>query len=636
MLKSMSNLIELLQDSLNGRRYLIVLDDLWSTHAINIFIRWLPDYGNGCKLLLITRDEEVATSHSTGIHQIPFHRRTIHHVPFLNNEESWILLWQNVFADKYDPQLEKAGRKIAEKCEGLPLLILTVANILCGMEKTLEWWEKVADQKTTTFTEAYDQILEVLHSSYDNLPQHLKACFLYMGVLPQSCEIPFPKLINLWAVEDFREPWVRAFEDYAVECMRELVSRSLAIVCKESSFNRIKSSKLHSAYWYLCVKEARKNKFFHVLKKFSDGSNKDYIESQRRLSIQNSILFGIKEVYNSIAAASTTRSLLCTGDDHEYPVPICLNLVLLKVLDALSIRLYEFPIEVVKLLQLRYLALTHNGKVPPSISKLKQLQYLTVRQHHNIKLLRDSTCLPMEIWGMLQLRYLHIMGNLPEPDPREGLRLPNLFMLNVNAYSCTEGVFRSTPYLRKLGVKIELHPDAAQSISYLKHVSALNTLESLKCVVMNPRLRPRVMAPPDELFNLPRTLKKLSLNGLGYSWEHISAIGSLPYLQVLKLRCSAFQGPEWKTMFGGFSNLEHLLLEDVDLVHWTAEDKCFECLQRLIIRHCYKLKEIPPQIGVISSLKKLEVVDCSPSVVASVQKINYSQVVIESSWNLRR
>ncbi|KAH6820380.1 hypothetical protein C2S53_015803 [Perilla frutescens var. hirtella] len=655
--KSEYTLKDLIGSSLSRtRRYLIVLDDIWTKRVMDSLRRL--DLSN-TRFLITTRLQEVAEHRSD--------TERVHRIPFLNNEESWNLLWQNVFvAEKSFPsQLEKPGRKIAEKCEGLPLLILAVANILRGRDKTEEYWIKVAENKNTTFTDAYDSIYEVLLSSYEYLPQHLKSCFLYMGVFRQSCEIRISKLINLWAVEDFLDPTPKnlstilisfvmtksheqMLEEFAIECVEDLVSKSLAIVCEQSFYSffrevrKIKSSKLHSAYWYLCVKEARKSKFLHVLNKLTDVS-KDYIEKQRRLSIQNNILLGIKEVYDTMAAAiSTTRSILCTGEDHQYPVPICFNtMLLMRVLDALAIRFYEFPNEVLKLLQLRYLSLTHNGELPSSISKLQQLQCLILRRHHNIKFLTaPKTYLPDEIWDMKELRHLRITGsNLA--DPSKGKDLSKLLTLYVNAHSCSKAVFRGIPYLKKLGITIELEPDAAaETVRCLEHIKLLHRLQSLKCVVVNPRLGSQLaVAPPDHLSNLPQSLKKLSLNGLGYSWKDMTAIGSLPNLKVLKLRCSAFQGAKWETEARQFESLEFLLLEDIDLVHWTYKYNYFPKLRHVSVRHCYKLKKIPLEIGFIRSLEMMEVDDCSPSVVAyahhmSKAKYYHLQVVINSSWNL--
>ncbi|XP_041999712.1 putative late blight resistance protein homolog R1C-3 [Salvia splendens] len=466
-----------LQRCLQGRRFLIVLDDIWSIEVCDYLIGWLPIHGNG-KVLLTTRLEEVAICQNASFHQ----------VPFLDHEDSWNLLWRNVFGgESFPPQLEKVGRKIAELCEGLPLLILAVASILCEFEKTEEYWNKVVVKQTTTFTDAYEMIYKVLISSYEYLPQHLKPYFLYMGVFPQRCVIRLSKLIDLWFVEDLFVPRVKDSEDFARGCMKGLVSNSLAIICKQSYNNTIiKSCKLHSAYWHLCIKEAKRIKFLLVLNKLADASE-DYLESQRRLAVQNNVLFGIKEAYDCMPAASTARSLLCTGEDHQYPVPLCLNLTLLKVLDALSVRLYEFPEEVMKLLLLRYLSLTHNGKVPSSISKLQNLQFLILSQHHNIKflkdsmqeqssnqLLRDSTCLPNEIWDMQQLKHLRIPKH-KLPDPSNGTNLPNLFTLYVNAHSCTDDVFKSIPNLKKLGISIDLLPDGAETLS-LENIGILNQL----------------------------------------------------------------------------------------------------------------------------------------------------------------
>lgn len=124
----------------------------------------------------------------------------------------------------------------------------------------------------------------------------------------------------------------------------------------------------------------------------------------------------------------------------------------------------------------------------------------------------------------------------------------------------------------------------------------------------------------------------------------MKTISFLPNLEVLKVRCYAFQGAELETESGEFKRLKFLLLEEIDLVNWTTEDDdCFPSLQHLIIVECYKLKEIPAQIGAIRTLKTIEIIDCSSSLVASAQNIqeeekdygNFSlQVLITSSWNL--
>src|SRR5690348_6825852 len=97
--------------------------------------------------------------------------------------------------------LEKRSLRIGE---GLPLLILTVADLLSKAEKTPEYWSKIAANKTNSiFVGAYDQIYEVVYPSYSDLPRHLKLCFLYMGAFPQNDEFRVSKLISLWSADGF-------------------------------------------------------------------------------------------------------------------------------------------------------------------------------------------------------------------------------------------------------------------------------------------------------------------------------------------------------------------------------------------------------------------------------------------------
>ncbi|KAL7153032.1 hypothetical protein ABFS83_04G137800 [Erythranthe nasuta] len=109
--------------------------------------------------------------------------------------------------------------------------------------------------------------------------------------------------------------------------------------------------------------------------------------------------------------------------------------------------------------------------------------------------------LPVEIWDMKKLKHLQIMGN-EVPDPYEGSVLPKLSTLSdISSHSCTRSVLESIPNLKKLGIRIEISSDAAtdyESSSCFNHVSLLNKLESLKCVILNPTFKnpPRLSVFP--------------------------------------------------------------------------------------------------------------------------------------------
>ncbi|KAL7153557.1 hypothetical protein ABFS83_04G177300 [Erythranthe nasuta] len=601
--ESLNGLKRMVYQSLKGQRYFIVLDDVWDYNFWSYFGTLFPLEYNESKLVVTTRLKAVARSRFLKI--TPNEKCLIR---FLDKKESWELLRHKVFDEMPCPkELEKAGKKIAENCEGLPLTIVKVAQILSESDKTAEYWNEVcADKRHSVYVDAYDRMYKVLYPSYDYLSQELKPIFLYMGVFPQNYEIPRSKLAKIWHVEGFCSRY------QSLAKLDELDSSSLIMLHKIGLNKRISSCSLNSPFWHLCNKEATKSKFFHALNSLADGLAEERLESQRRLCIRNNSLFAIKDVYDTMSSVSMVRSLLCTGPYHEYPVPVCFGFKLLRILDALTARFYEFPLEVVNLVHLLYLALTFAGKISPSISKLWNLRYLIVCQHLSIvKPKGNSSYMPMEIWDMKELNHLQVMGS-DLPHPRKKSILTSLYtLLDVGPQSCTRDVFKRIPFLRKLGVRIEVGPadDADEPFSCFDHISHLRKLETLKCVIVNPRIISKGVVP---LSIFPSSLEKLTLTGgFGYPWEEMSKISSLPNLTELKLRCYAFRGPKWKVRRHEFPKLRFLLIEDTDLVQWTFEDdRCFERLHTLSIKHCYKLERIPMKF--YRYLSKIELVDCNP------------------------
>ncbi|XP_042003685.1 putative late blight resistance protein homolog R1B-16 [Salvia splendens] len=513
-----------LRENLKGKRYLFVVDDVWNKYTACHFKWWskykifesepFPYEGNGSRVLLTTRLQQ-ADEHDG---KFPDY---VSKLRFLDKEESWELLRENVFGEELCTyQFERAGRKIAENCEGLPLMIVEVAELLSSKERTLHYWNEVAAKKNhELFMDAYDGISKVLYSSYENLTELLKLCFLYMGVFPQNYEIPRTKLINMWSVDGFLEGNAHEFQSFsAIECLNELVANNVVMIYQSSlspdsiGYEQIKTCGLHSSLWHLCNREGRETKFCRVLNGLGDGLGGD-IEGQSRLSFHNNVLFGIKDVCESVEVrcASTARSLLCYGPYQQYPVPICSGLKLLRELDALTIRFYEFPLEVLEFVELRYLALTLSGELPASISRLTNLEFLIVGRHLSIKSCRGLSYLPVEIWNMKEMKHINVMdSDIPNPC---GASLESLLTLsNVSVHSCTEEVFSAVPKLEKLGIRIELaYDDDVKLLSSLDRVSILKELRSLKCVIVSSEIVPPPAAPFPKF---PSYLTKLSLSGL--------------------------------------------------------------------------------------------------------------------------
>ncbi|KAK4437203.1 putative late blight resistance proteinR1B-14 [Sesamum alatum] len=373
--KREEELADYLYKSLIGRRYLIVMDDIWDTEIWDAVRRYFPDDRNGSRILLTTRLSDVA------LYADSF--SPLHKMQFLKEDESWNLLCKKVFGEKDCPrELEDIGKAIARNCGGLPLAIVVIGGLLSKERTRPEYWRNLAENLSSIVTKDDEQCLEILGLSYNRLPHRLRACFLYMAVFPEDYEIPVPKLIRLWAAEGFLKPDAsKSLEDLAEEYLDDLIERNLILVSKRSANGKIRTCNIHDLLRNLCLQNARKENFLYVVKYDDDVLQQDVNITPRRLSIHPDLLSIQSEILcNSEIHNSTAHSLLCTGARLIYPSRVYLGYRLLRVLDLIVVRFFHFPAEITKLVNLRYLAFTYNEALPPSIARLWNLQTLV---YHN-------------------------------------------------------------------------------------------------------------------------------------------------------------------------------------------------------------------------------------------------------------
>ncbi|KAL0342835.1 UNVERIFIED_CONTAM: putative late blight resistance proteinR1B-16 [Sesamum calycinum] len=614
--KREEELADYLYKSLVGRRYLIVMDDIWDTEIWDAVRRFFPDDCNGSRILLTTRLSDVA------LYADSF--SPLHKMQFLKEGESWNLLCKKVFGEKdCPPELEDVGKAIARNCGGLPLAIVVIGGLLSKESRRQEYWRNLAENLSSIVTKDDDKCLEILGLSYNRLPQRLRACFLYMAVFPEDYEIPVAKLIRLWAAEGFLKPNAsKSLEDLAEEYLDDLIERNLILVSKRSANGKIRTCNIHDLLRNLCSRNAQQENFLYVVKCNDDVLQRGVYITPRRLSIHPHLLSIQSQIlYESEIHNSGAHSLLCTGARLIYPSRVYLGYKLLRVLDLIIVRFFHFPAEITKLVYLRYLAFTYNEALPPSIAELWNLQTLV---YHNWTF-GKCPVFPVEIWMMPKLRHLCMTPcRLPVPQNVQMLVLGNLQTLSeVRNLRCSDDIFKRIPNLKELGISYEVSPSVNWSKYKLEALVNLHQLETLKLLFKYSSHASEIVNPPKLAF--PEKLKRLTLAGCGIPWSCMTIVGALPNLEVLKLRKNACQGIKWEPVDGQFCQLKHLLLEEVDLVVWGANEAHFPRLQRLIIRSCYKLKEIPSGIGEIPTLELIELVDCHHSAVTSAEQIQEEQ-----------
>ncbi|XP_019175623.1 PREDICTED: putative late blight resistance protein homolog R1B-23 [Ipomoea nil] len=596
--KERDQLADQLRKQLLGQRYLIVIDDIWSSSAWDAIKQCFPDNFSRSRILMTTPEKEVAEYASS--------RKSIHTKCFLNSKESWHLFVTKVFEGKDVPipELKTIGRSIVMKCHGLPLAIVVMAGLLRALDKSVEAWDGV-DKNMNSLDEIdpNNQCLGLLSLSYNYLPSHLKACFLYFGVFPEDRDILATKLINLWVAEGFlkkEKEMSKSLEEVAESYLHNLVNRNLVQVSQQSFDGKIKSCKLHDMLHEISVNEARRGKLLGVRKQFQSA------DSCRWISCKST----------SWPTSDGIHSILYFGEDvylsKRNLVFSCM--MLLRVLDLSLIKCWHgAPSEIVELVHLRYLALTTVGSLDKfQLFKLQNLQTLIICSW------REECCLqlPRDILNLPRLRHAHL-------DKRATAYLPNviqesiqtLFWLKVNGRVPRTTDFAMVPNLKELGVYIDndLPPGAFDSLVQLR------LLERLKFERRNVK---GFYLPTD----LPQNLKKLTLCNTYLLWEDMDIIGRLPMLEVLKLKEFAFSGPTWKPADdGGFKTLKLLLIARSDLKYWNTTDDHFKVLERLILRFCLELEELPSEFESSNTLQLIELENCYPILVESARKIQEEQ-----------
>nr|XP_048326913.1 putative disease resistance protein At1g50180 [Ziziphus jujuba var. spinosa] len=275
------DLIELLKEELKEKRYLVVLDDIWTIAAWDSIKRAFPQGKNGSKLLFTTRNREVATSADPL--SSPIEPRV------LTSEESLELLQRKTFPrGGCPPEFEELGMQMAKRCGGLPLGVIVLGGLLSTKCSLVEWERVLGDLNSylnkVQSHQQYDGVNEILALSYYDLPYYLKPCFLYLGNFPEDSEIPKTKLIRLWIGEGFIPTMTRSgdtkqrlTEQVAEGYLEELIGRCMVQVDKQdhTGISGVKTCRMHDLMRDLCISKAREENFAKVIQQSSmwiDGS----------------------------------------------------------------------------------------------------------------------------------------------------------------------------------------------------------------------------------------------------------------------------------------------------------------------------------------------------------------------------
>lgn len=626
--QSDEKLAQLVTANLERRKFLIVMDDVWTTMDWDRIKIALPTSNKMGKVLITSRHLEVAL----------FAGRHHHRLRFLTQNESWLLLQMEIFGDvgACPPELEVLGRSLANVCYRLPLAIVIIGGILVKkfsasseMNAIINAWEEVSESLTACSNKS-TYVENIISLSYNELPNHLRVCFLYLGMFPEDFEIPVWKLIRMWIAEGFirQKSDEMSSEETAERYLDDLIKRNLVIASKIKLDGKVnKTCRLHDMVRDFCKTEAgnQRENIFQEIEKTNEGfypplSN---VQEYRRLCIHSKDLISF---LSSNPYGPRVRSFVCFSKEEITLLPenilaIPAAFKLLRVLDVQPARFPRIPILLYQLVHLKYLTLSCNLAIlPEAFSKLWNIQTLIV----------DTTSptldIKADIWEMIQLRHLKTNASATLPLPktgkshRKGEQLQTLGIVSPESF--TEEVSERARNLKILAIRGQLASLLEGKNGSSDSLAKLCNLEKLK--LLNDVLLAGV--PEGQLRGLPQShkfppnLRWLTLSHTFLEWHHMSTLGLLENLEILKLKHKAFMGMSWKTSDGGFRRLQVMHIGLTDLAFWEASGHHFPSLIRLELHNCEQLQEVPFGLVDIPSLKLLDLYH-STSAAASSRRI---------------
>ncbi|XWS66340.1 hypothetical protein CRYUN_Cryun05aG0191100 [Craigia yunnanensis] len=430
-------LYKVLRSCLDGRGYLLILDDVWS-HEIKEWIEQdlLKDRVNGSKIIVTTRSNRVATITGT----LP--QYNLKGLPYEESLSLFLNLAFNKGNKKQHLNLVKIGEEIVKKFEGVPLAVRTLASLLCF--KTAEdEWKQVRYDEIWELQQEGKGIFPALKLSYDQLPSYLRRCFASCSVFPKDYDISNIQLVSFWLalgpVKSSKENEV--LENVGKRHLRE----------DECSVVKSSSQYLRETIGHLSIVNP------DLLK---EGAPCRFLDNAGHV---RTIFFQKMEKSNSV--------LFIKKGVSKCPR--------LRVLDLSESTFEVMPRIIRKLKHLRYLNISDNvsiKKLPNSICKLQSLQTLFFAGCNEIEEL------PRGIRYMIGLRMLFITTKQRVLPENEIGYLNSLELLSISECENSEYLFEGMQKLTSLRtLVILLCPNLVSLPHGMKDLTALQVLVIWGC-----------------------------------------------------------------------------------------------------------------------------------------------------------
>ncbi|KAK9943109.1 hypothetical protein M0R45_008728 [Rubus argutus] len=633
-------LMQSVSKSVEGKRFLLVLDDVWTEDDT----KWehlklaLMSGAKGSRILVTTRKETVARMMEATTHMIHMEKLSeqncfslFNHIAFLNREE-----------DKTD-LFEALGKEIVKKCKGLPLAAKTLGSLM-RYKNTIKEWRDVLDSQIWELEVIEEKVFRPLLLSYYDLTSEIKRCLLFCASFPKDYQIDKDNLIELWMSQNYLSSKRRNKEKRAIgqEYFDDLIMRSFFQDFQMDDYENIRSCKMHDIV-HDFVQFLTKSECFIIERK---GGNQA-IEKLSSDSIYHLTLMLAAEGPLSLPTPFHTckklRSLTISNKRRDTIIDgdLILQLKCLRALNLSRSGVKEVPKEIGELLHLRYIDLSYNfhlKELPDAMCNLCNLETL------HLEHCRRLEKLPKAMGKLINLKHLYVnrcdeLSGLPNGlrkltslrildrfvcgggDDNEILELGDLGSFeylqgklviaelgNVkDVREAQKAQLEKKKHLLELRLDFWNGPQEQQLVSDVEVLNELRPHEDLKYLRVSWYKGSSV--PLNWMMSL-KHLTHLTLWGFEYC-ESLPPLGKLPYLEVLSIeKMSSVKkvgvellgieetqtSPATATAFPKLKRLTFWNMLRCEVWEGVGDDcqvTIMPCLSRLRIVGAPKLKQLP-------------------------------------------
>nr|CAD1842845.1 unnamed protein product [Ananas comosus var. bracteatus] len=404
-----------MNEKLNGKKFLLVIDDVWcdgEDHKKNwdTLFRCLSECCclRGSKILVTSQTNDAprnSTVAPNGAAPVEYVR---HLEDLAENDFSDLFihyaLWQ--FDSHLREDLKEKCRTIAEKLNKDPTaakmvgetIATELADPLRSQGNLHAYLEMIADKDWS------GDKTKALMWSFRHLPAHLQRCFLYCRLYPRGYKFKALELVQLWMAQGFIKPGDpnERVEDAGDGYLNDLVSRFY--IQRHNRFRR--SSGTGKPVFYYTLHE--------LLYDLAEKVTRSYcvrIEGNRQSEIPSTIRHlcipadKMNEKKEEICKLKKLRTLIVAKgesvvSDENVATDIFKSLKKLRVLLVLGLNLENLAKFISEMKHLRILQVsggTSEFVLPELVSTLYQLQVLEVE---------NASSLPARLTDLVGLRYL--------------------------------------------------------------------------------------------------------------------------------------------------------------------------------------------------------------------------------------